>query len=74
MTREKIGKAKDYDSNEKELTLELTGKISEGDKVAVLGPVAYQPSEVKEVDKEKGKITLEKNIEVRENTTVYRLE
>ncbi len=37
-----------------------------GDKIAVLGPVAYQPTEVKEIDKENGKAIVKVDTEEKE--------
>ncbi len=91
MAREKIGTVKDYNEESSgeevigEVTLELTGKLEKKDKIALLGPVAYKPVEIKSIEKEGEKINeaeegeikiivkSEEEINARENTTVYKI-
>ncbi|MFW5903027.1 MAG: hypothetical protein ACOCTT_04010 [archaeon] len=89
MSREKIGTIKKFEELEKfkaEITLELVGELKKGDKIAILGPVAYNPVEIieikaksKEADEEnkrEARIVVESNdkINAREKTTVYKID
>ncbi len=81
MSREKIGtvkKFKEMKGSEAKITIEKNGKLKKGDKIAVLGPVAYNPFIVNEIESEKeSEITViaksEEKVTARENTTVYKI-
>lgn len=74
MTREKIGTVTNYDGDKKEVEIQLTGELKEGDKVALLGPVAYEMEEVKSLkESSQDKVIIKTNKQVRENTAVYKI-
>ncbi len=82
MTRKKIGTVTDYDEEESIATVELTGSLSKGDKIAVLGPVAYQSEDVEKMTKngeevdeaeEGDAVDIPMETSVRENKSVYKI-
>lgn len=81
MAREKIGTVKQYDENKAEATVHLTKPLSKDDKVAFLGPVAYESEKVKQITQngqkketvEEGKVKIPTDTQVRENTTIYKI-
>lgn len=74
MAREKIGTVTNYDSGKKEVEIKLTGELKEGDKVALLGPVAYEMENVKSLKETgEGKVVLPTDKQVREQTSVYKI-
>jgi len=69
-----------------EVTIQLSGELEKNDRVALLGPVAYTPAEVakieldnKEIEKAeendevKLTVTSDEKINIRENTTAYKM-
>lgn len=75
MTREKIGTVTNYDSDKKEVEIKLTGELKEGEKVALLGPVAYEMEKVKSLkETSDGKVVVPTDKQVRENTSVYKVD
>ncbi len=75
MKRETIGKVTKYNQDTKEVEIQLKGKIEEGDKLAILGPVAYELQEAKAIEELKeGKIKLKIDKQAREGTTVYKVD
>lgn len=83
MSREKIGEITNFDEDESKATVKLTGEVSKGDKIAVLGPVAYESQELKSMQmngEEKKKagegeeVEIEVETKVRESTSIYKLE
>lgn len=75
MPREKIGTVTNYDEDNSKVEIELIGDLSNGDRVALLGPVAYNPVEVKGIKEssEGDRVTLSVEESVREGTTVYKM-
>ena len=93
MAREKIGTVTEFREKETqgeefkaEVTIQLSGKIKNNSKVALLGPVAYNPAKVTKIEikgeetekageNDEAKLTISSNekINVRENTTAYKM-